>query len=141
MTDIQFVPKSEFDRLGSLELRPLPRTALFATLCRINALYMIARARSGHIGSSFSSLDIVSWLYLNELRAGDGETAANLYFSSKGHDAPGLYAVLLALGVFPSSRSICFAGSGDCRVIPTSQPRGSSPTPARSAWGSRRRRG
>lgn len=69
--------------------------------CRLNALYMIARAGSGHIGSSFSSLDIVTWLYLTESRGdayGDGE---NQYFSSKGHDAPGLYAVMLALEKLP----------------------------------------
>jgi transketolase len=101
MTEIQFVPRSEFERLHSMELRPVPRTALFATLCRINALYMIARARSGHIGSSFSSLDLVSWLYLNELGSGGDGDPRHLYFSSKGHDAPGLYAVLLALGVIP----------------------------------------
>ena len=38
---------------------------------------------------------MVSWLYLNELKNDD------LYFSSKGHDAPGLYAVLIALGRLP----------------------------------------
>ena len=41
------------------------------------------------------ALDVVSWLYLNELKNDD------LYFSSKGHDAPGLYAVLIALGTLP----------------------------------------
>ena len=64
-------------------------------MCRLNTLYMIARAGSGHVGSSFSSLDVVSWLYLNELKNDD------LYFSSKGHDAPGLYSVLIALGKLP----------------------------------------
>ena len=70
MTEVRFVPRAEFDRLDGMRLRPVPRAELFATLCRINTLYMIARAGSGHIGSSFSSLDIVSWLYLNELRPG-----------------------------------------------------------------------
>ena len=54
---------------------------------------MIMEAGSGHIGSSFSSLDVVSWLYLYELEKND------VYFSSKGHDAPGLYSVLTAIGV------------------------------------------
>jgi transketolase len=66
-------------------------------MSRINALYMIARAGSGHIGSSFSAADIVSWLFLEELRepfSGHGD----VYFSSKGHDAPGLYAALIGLG-------------------------------------------
>jgi transketolase len=95
MPDLHYIPPTELERVRRLAAEPIARTALFATCCRINALYMIARAGSGHIGSSFSSLDIVSWLYLNEMRKGD------VYFSSKGHDAPGLYAVLLALGVIP----------------------------------------
>jgi transketolase len=53
---------------------------------------MVQRAGSGHLGTTFSSLDIVSWLHLEVLRDGDR------YFSSKGHDVPGLYAVLAALG-------------------------------------------
>jgi transketolase len=65
---------------------------VFATLARLNALYMIANAGSGHIGSSFSCMDVVSWLYLNELRDSD------VYFSSKGHDVPALYSVLIGLG-------------------------------------------
>jgi transketolase len=95
MPDLHYVPLKEFERLRRLPMKPTDRSALFATCCRINALYMIAQAGSGHIGSSFSSLDIVSWLYLNELQPDD------LYFSSKGHDAPGLYAVLLGLGLIP----------------------------------------
>src|SRR5688500_15900507 len=59
---------------------------------------MIARAGSGHIGSSFSCLDIVSWLLLEELGADD------LYFSSKGHDAPGYYAALIGLGRLPEEK-------------------------------------
>ena len=95
MQELLYVPPQEFERLDELKLGPTARTRLFATFCRINTLYMIARAGSGHIGSSFSSLDIVSWLYLNELQPED------LYFSSKGHDVPGLYAVLLGLGILP----------------------------------------
>lgn len=92
---LKFVGREEFQRVLDLEAAPVARAALFADLCRINALYMIARAGSGHIGSSFSSLDIVSWLLLEELRPGD------TYFSSKGHDAPGLYAAMIGLGRLP----------------------------------------
>jgi len=77
------------------------KNALFADMCRINVLYMVAKAGSGHLGSSFSSLDIVSWIFLNELRLGSalrGFPYRDVYFSSKGHDSPGLYAVLIALG-------------------------------------------
>ena len=93
---LYYVPKSEFDRVRTLnEAGAVERTRIFADMCRLNTLYMIARAGSGHVGSSFSSLDVVSWLYLNELKNDD------LYFSSKGHDAPGLYAALIALGRLP----------------------------------------
>jgi len=53
---------------------------------------MIAKAGSGHIGTSFSSMDIFSWMHLNVL------TDDDLFFSSKGHDAPGLYSVLIGIG-------------------------------------------
>jgi transketolase len=89
---LRYVPFPELERIRSLDADPVDRAACFADACRLNALYMIERAGSGHPGTTFSSLDIVSWLHLEVLRAGDR------YFSSKGHDAPGLYAVLAALG-------------------------------------------
>jgi transketolase len=95
------VPLKEFDRVRSLPVSAVARAQLFAALARINTLYMIARAGSGHIGSSFSSMDILAWLHLEELR-GDPETSddqpRDLFFSSKGHDAPGLYGTLTGLG-------------------------------------------
>ncbi|HWZ90367.1 MAG TPA: transketolase C-terminal domain-containing protein [Polyangiaceae bacterium] len=96
---LYFISREELARIVALSAPNEPRTRLFADACRLNALYMIARAGSGHIGSSFSSLDIVSSLYLNELSEAD--TGTDIYFSSKGHDAPGLYAVLLGLGKLP----------------------------------------
>jgi len=102
--NLTFVPRAEFDRVRVLNAPAVERTALFATLARLNTLSMIAAAESGHIGSSFSSLDIVSWLHLNEMRlpAGPGNSGErDIFFSSKGHDAPGLYAVLIALGLLP----------------------------------------
>lgn len=89
---LYYLPPGEFRRLLAQDLPAPRRVALFADMCRLNALYMIARAGSGHIGSSFSSLEIVSWLLLEEMGEGD------VYFSSKGHDAPGYYAALMALG-------------------------------------------
>jgi transketolase len=101
MNDLAFVGKDEIDRLLALPLPDEVRIELFAAVCRVNTLYMIARAGSGHIGSSFSSLDIVATLYLKVLQ-GAGATVADsqdMFFSSKGHDAPGKYAVLLGLGL------------------------------------------
>jgi transketolase len=98
-----FVSISEFDRVRRLNIGPHERAAVFADLCRLNALSMIAYAGSGHLGSSFSSLDIVSWLFLNEMRGCNGAIGEDddIYFSSKGHDAPGLYAAMIACGQLP----------------------------------------
>ncbi len=102
MSSLAFVPRAEFDRARSLDGLAADRADLFATLARINTLSMIACAGSGHIGSSFSSLDIVSWLHLNEMQLGEvGDGAGDLFYSSKGHDAPGLYSVLIGLGRLP----------------------------------------
>lgn len=89
-----FVPPAEVARLLGAG-GPDERIAAFATANRINALGMIQIAGSGHIGSSFSSLDVVS-LLLGEVLGPD-----DVYFSSKGHDVPGLYAALIGLGRLP----------------------------------------
>jgi transketolase len=78
---------------------PIARAELLADLCRLNTLSMIMQAGSGHIGSSFSSTDLITWLWTEELvDPNSGRAGADTYFSSKGHDAPALYALLIALG-------------------------------------------
>ena len=97
-----YVPSAEFRRVRDAGLPPTRTAQVFAALARINTLYMIARAWSGHIGTSFSSLEIMSWLFLNEIRDLDkGPAACDIFFSSKGHDAPALYSVLIGLGLLP----------------------------------------
>ena len=103
--ELQYVPVEEFRRLLEAGVEPVARTRAFAALARINVLYMIAGAWSGHIGTSFSSLDIMSWLFLNEIRDLEkGPDACDIFFSSKGHDAPALYAVLVGLGLLPPEK-------------------------------------
>jgi transketolase len=101
MSDLAYIAKDELDRLLCLRTTPEKQVEIFAAACRLNTLYMIARAGSGHIGSSFSSLDIVATLYLEILQGVDGrlKKTHDLFISSKGHDAPGKYAVLLGLGL------------------------------------------
>ncbi|MFI6067023.1 transketolase C-terminal domain-containing protein [Micromonospora sp. NPDC051227] len=92
-----WAPRSEFHRILHAVVDRYDRARAFAALTRINALYMVARAGSGHIGSSFSAADIVTWLLLEEMYA-PGAADGDVYFSSKGHDVPGLYAALVGLG-------------------------------------------
>jgi transketolase len=76
-------------------------------MCRLNALVAVKRAGSGHLGSSFSAMDIVAFLLFEELNTADlgwNHPERDVYFSSKGHDVPGLYAALHALGAIPYER-------------------------------------
>jgi transketolase len=99
---LSFVPREAFRAVRDGIEDPISRAAVFADLCRINTLYMIMQAGSGHIGSSFSSTDLVTWLWTEELNDPNGDAAnADVYFSSKGHDAPALYSLLIATGRLP----------------------------------------
>ena len=96
---LTFVPKATIDEVRAATTDPIARAALVADICRLNTLYMIMQAGSGHIGSSFSSTDLITWLWTEELvAANSGAPNADTYFSSKGHDAPALYSLLIALG-------------------------------------------
>jgi transketolase len=93
-----YVPLAEFRAVREAPIDEAAQVRLFADLCRINTLYMIMRAGSGHIGSSFSSTDLITWLWTRELKApNSGEPGSDVYFSSKGHDAPAFYSLLIAL--------------------------------------------
>jgi transketolase len=61
--EIHHVPAEEFRRVIEAGGTAVARAHAFAALARINTLYMIAGAWSGHIGTSFSSLEIMSWLF------------------------------------------------------------------------------
>src|SRR5690242_10800404 len=103
--ELLYVPVAEFRRVAGAQATTVARAEAFAALARINTLYMIEGAWSGHIGTSFSSLEIMSWLFLNELRDLDkGPQACDIFFSSKGHDAPALYSVLIGLGLLPEEK-------------------------------------
>lgn len=99
-TELYYIRRAEFERVKRLNAPRPTIVSLYADMARLNALYMIARAGSGHIGSSFSALDIVTHLYLCEIDVSRGD----IFFSSKGHDAPGLYAVLIAEGVLAEDK-------------------------------------
>jgi transketolase len=97
---LTLVPREEFARAGE-------DLALLADMCRANALTAVKHAGSGHIGSSFSAMDVVVHLLFRELNTatlGFDHPDRDIYFSSKGHDVPGLYAVLHALGVIPTEK-------------------------------------
>jgi transketolase len=107
MSDLRLVPKTELDRLLAADVDPDAKLALLADACRLNALVAVKRAGSGHLGSTFSALDIVTQLLFDELdvvERGFDDADRDVFFSSKGHDVPGLYAALFALGAVPRER-------------------------------------
>src|SRR5437667_1015311 len=95
---LSFVPLASIEVVRGATDDPIVRAGLLADVCRLNTLYMLLQAGSGHLGSSFSSTDLVTWLWTEELAApNSGMPNADTYFSSKGHDAPALYSLLIAL--------------------------------------------
>lgn len=107
MVELALIPKSEFDRIGSSVADKWARLSLIADMCRLNTLVEVKKAGSGHLGSSFSAMDVNVWLYFEELnvrQVGFDSPDRDIFFSSKGHDVPGLYSVFYALGLIPEER-------------------------------------
>jgi transketolase len=63
MLEIKLIPEKEFQRIRKTEIDRNDQLSLIADMCRANALATVKRAGSGHLGSSFSCLDIVTFLY------------------------------------------------------------------------------
>jgi transketolase len=89
----------ELSYSGNLESRKFVSDAL-----RLNTLSMIMEAGSGHIGSSFSAMDIVLSVYLDLVMPEGNKNLQAKYISSKGHDAPGLYSILIAFGIIDEEK-------------------------------------
>lgn len=109
MLEIKLIPEKEFQRIRNAVIDQYDKLALLADMCRANALATVKRAGSGHLGSSFSSLDIVTLLYYSEMNTaelGVDHPDRDIYFSSKGHDVPGHYAVLHSLGIITEDQFI-----------------------------------
>lgn len=101
------IQKSEFDKVKSFNGDWKTKMKLFADMCRFNTLVAVKKAGSGHLGSSLSALDITTYLYLNEMnvfQVGFDSPDRDIYFSSKGHDVPGLYSLFYALGIIPEEK-------------------------------------
>lgn len=69
---------------------------------RIDIIKSISRAKSGHPGGSLSAIDIIVYLFFNEIKR-TKENALDpdrhRFVLSKGHGVPALYAVLAKIGL------------------------------------------
>ena len=105
--EFHVIKKSEFDRVRESNIEWAKKTQLIADMCRFNTLVAVKKAGSGHLGSSLSAADIATYLYLHELNVlekGMDSADRDIYFSSKGHDVPGLYSLFYALGILPEEK-------------------------------------
>ena len=100
---LSYISVSEIQRVTNAIKDPYILSSILSDIFRINILYMIEKAGSGHIGTSFSAIDIITWLWTQELKTPNHpkKRYSDIFFSSKGHDAPALYAVLIGLEKLP----------------------------------------
>jgi len=79
---------------------------------RLLGLDMVYRCASGHLGGSFSAMDLLTVLYFRTMRNLDTKNPKNpqrdRFVLSKGHCTPALYAILAQRGYFPEEDLVLF---------------------------------
>jgi transketolase len=88
------------------ELKLIPPSEAFARRIRRRVLQMIYSAKSAHVGSVFSTVDLLAVLYGQILRIDPSRPdwpERDRFVLSKGHACAGLYVALAERGFFPQS--------------------------------------
>lgn len=101
------IPQSEFERVRECQGEKLAVFRAVADMCRLNALTAVKIAGSGHLGSSLSSMELFTYLYYGVISPNPAalkDPCRHVFFSSKGHDVPGQYAVLHSLGIISTEQ-------------------------------------
>jgi transketolase len=73
-----------------------------ANQLRIDIIKALHAAKSGHPGGSLSAIDILTYLFFNEIKRTKGnafDPNRDRFILSKGHGVPALYAVFVHLGL------------------------------------------
>lgn len=94
-----FVPLKIFTYIKKLKIRDVLKAEIITQLCRVNTLSTIKIAGSGHLGTSFSAMDIFVWISHFVINKKKKDFNRDIFFSSKGHDVPAFYNVLFSLGI------------------------------------------
>lgn len=87
-----------------MELTEKQALAVTAAKGRILGLDMVYGCASGHLGGSFSAMDVITVLYFHTMRvdpAKPRDPDRDRFVLSKGHCTPALYPVLAMRGFFP----------------------------------------
>ena len=62
MTRMFFIENKELNKILKLKINKYKKAEILATICRLNTLTSIMKAGSGHIGTSFSAMDLFIWI-------------------------------------------------------------------------------
>ena len=99
---ILFVNNKEISKIINSKINDFHKVELISLINRLNTLSIIKKAGSGHIGTSFSAMDIFVWIKFFQFKTKKkdlNKLYRNIFFSSKGHDVPALYSILYFLKI------------------------------------------
>lgn len=88
---------------------------LKTAILRREILQMIVKARGTHIGSAFSIIDIITYLFARVLRFNPkkpDDPRRDIFVLSKGHGCAALYVVLADYGFFPKNELAGYCSEG-----------------------------
>ncbi len=100
--DLLYFRENDFRFVTDNVIDQAARLGILADMSRVNTFSEVKMAGSGHLGSSLSATDVMTVLYyevMNIRRVGFDSPNRDIFFSSKGHDAPAQYAILHSLGL------------------------------------------
>ena len=113
---IPFIEKKIINELLDSDIDKYERLQLISDICRVNAFSAVKNAGSGHLGTSFSAIDIFTYLFYEQLSISEDLDFNNpnrdIFFSSKGHDSPALYSILYSLDIVSLDKLINFRRLG-----------------------------
>jgi len=89
------------DATPILTLEELNRLREIAENARKNVIKMLFYDQTLHVGSSLSSIEIITLLMFKYLKFGRDPLNRDYFILSKGHAAPALYAVMVEKGFIP----------------------------------------
>ena len=60
--EINFIKNKVIKKINKLKIDKFEKAEIISAICRLNTLSIIKRAGSGHIGTSFSAMDLFVWI-------------------------------------------------------------------------------
>ena len=99
---------NQYEKVGNENVQRYFNIKTQANTIRKDILEMIYNAQSGHLGGSFSMVEVLTALYFDEMHYDPKDPHKkdrDRFVLSKGHTAPALYATLANAGYFPQGEA------------------------------------